>query len=374
MSLLAKAKKFWSGAYGRGAEELPRQLILFATSTCNQRCAHCFYADSLNKKDDLTNDEIRGISNELGQIDTVLFSGGEPFLKRDLAVVAQMFYEKNGTRKFSIPTNATKGDWVVEGLTDMRRRCPDAIVDIYFSFDGMAETHNRIRDFPNAFELSMNNCRRILDHFREDDRFRFEVASTVMDRNVDELKALTEHVNKRFDERLGVAFSFLRGEPKDKTLRLPPPRELYELHRNTSSRYARGGFLANVILKAMLEVKITIIKKQRQIFQCVGGDLIGVIYANGDVSSCEILPPIGNVKRDGGFRAVWTSPAAQEQKRSIKQRECSCTHECFITPSLLYNRAGPLLLAYYYLRAQAKALYYRMSGPRPNARYMPPPA
>ena len=59
----------------------PPFLILFINSICNQKCEHCFYWRNLNRKDDLTTEEIFALSRSLGRIENLNLSGGEPFLR-----------------------------------------------------------------------------------------------------------------------------------------------------------------------------------------------------------------------------------------------------------------------------------------------------
>ena len=46
-------------------ESTPPFLILFINSICNLKCEHCFYWENLNKRDDLTFDEIARLLPEL---------------------------------------------------------------------------------------------------------------------------------------------------------------------------------------------------------------------------------------------------------------------------------------------------------------------
>ena len=59
----------------------PTFLILFINSICNMKCEHCFYWTSLNKRDDLSEEELFALSRSLGPIENLNLSGGEPFLR-----------------------------------------------------------------------------------------------------------------------------------------------------------------------------------------------------------------------------------------------------------------------------------------------------
>jgi hypothetical protein len=61
---LARHARLTSYAYRDAAS--PPFLVLFINSICNMKCEHCFYWTSLNKKDDLTRDELFALSNSLG--------------------------------------------------------------------------------------------------------------------------------------------------------------------------------------------------------------------------------------------------------------------------------------------------------------------
>src|SRR5438128_2735573 len=74
----------------------PPFLIVFINSICNLTCEHCFYWSSLNKKDDLTFEEFDRLTAELGRIENLNLSGGEPFLRPDFAEIVDLFITRNG--------------------------------------------------------------------------------------------------------------------------------------------------------------------------------------------------------------------------------------------------------------------------------------
>ena len=350
MNLLRKARKFYRLSRRTDDGGLPRILILYVTSSCNQSCTHCFYADNLNQKTDLKFDEIEKISRDLGQVDNILVGGGEPFTRTELPDILRLFYENNGTRTFSIPTNGTLLGRMIPTIEAIMRNCPEARVNVNFSFDGLEETHNEIRQFHDGFERSMKNCEKILAHFHGEDRLHFSVTSTIMDKNVDEMIDLSDYIEKRFSGDLPIMYGFLRGEPKDKALSLPPVKDLRKVHKNAVKQRKAASLLDKVIYNALFELKIATLKKQTQVVPCRAGELMGVIYADGTVSSCEILDTIGSVRDYDSLGDLWKSENARKQRQSIRNKECVCTHECFMGPSLTYHGKAWFTLPYYYLR------------------------
>jgi hypothetical protein len=103
--------------------------------------------------------------------------------------------------------------------------------------------------------------------------------------------------------------------------------------------------------------KIRTAERRRQIIPCQAGKLTGVVYSNGDVSVCETHAPIGNL-RQRSFPEIWNSPEALELRRSIAAKECHCTNEVFLWPSITYQPAQ-------LLKVMAHAKPWRMPDPLP---------
>jgi len=88
-----------------------------------------------------------------------------------------------------------------------------------------------------------------------------------------------------------------------------------------------------------------------------------VIYANGDVGLCEIHKPVGNL-REKSFPEIWNSEAAKVQRKSIANKECHCTTEVFMWPSIVF---GPVSLA----KAMVGAKVWKTPVPLPQKQHMP---
>jgi hypothetical protein len=83
-------------------------------------------------------------------------------------------------------------------------------------------------------------------------------------------------------------------------------------------------------------VKVKTIEGGAQFVPCKAGVLSGVIYANGDVSVCETHAPLGNL-REKRFFEIWDSPEAKALRAQIKAKECYCTNEVFMWPSIVFQ-------------------------------------
>ena len=112
-------------------------------------------------------------------------------------------------------------------------------------------------------------------------------------------------------------------------------QKLYEHVRRLWAPRERRRFGA--VVEPMLQwAKIRTLQEEKQVISCRAGVIAGVVYANGDVSVCELHEPIGNL-RQATFREIWTSPKAVELRRSIANAECWCTTEVFLWPSIVFQ-------------------------------------
>ena len=128
-------------------------LILYVTSRCNLRCNMCFYADSLNAQsgDGLTLDELTKVSQSLPTLMQLTLTGGEPFLRADLAEVIEAFYGNSGVRSFTIPTNGAYVEAMEQVLERTLSSCPAATIKLGLSLDGPEDLHNEIRGSKRSY-------------------------------------------------------------------------------------------------------------------------------------------------------------------------------------------------------------------------------
>lgn len=152
--------------YGRQSDKLPSHLLQFSadkrpvvvwnvTRRCNLKCIHC-YAHAKDKafKNELSTDEGKALLDDLAQFGApvILFSGGEPFIRKDLPELARYAVER-GMRAV-VSTNGTL-------ITPERARIFKEIGLSYvgISLDGMEEVNDRFRGVKGAFQAALKGIR-----------------------------------------------------------------------------------------------------------------------------------------------------------------------------------------------------------------------
>jgi MoaA/NifB/PqqE/SkfB family radical SAM enzyme len=315
----------------------PPFLVLFINSICNMKCEHCFYWTSLNKKDDLSKDELFELSRSLGRIENLNLSGGEPFLRPEFGEICRQFIRQNGVRQIYVPTNGYFTDRTIQQISETLKEADLELFVVELSLDGMPTFHDRFRVARDSFRKAMETYDALVGLQTRDPRLRIHCISTATDVNMQEIKRLTTYLFDRCPRMDHHNLAIIRGDRKNKSLQGPMLQEytdLYEYISRLWSRRETGRYGA--IVEPMLQwAKVETIKQERQVVPCRAGQLSAVVYANGDVGVCEIHQPLGNL-RQKPFWEIWRSAEAQALRRCVANNECHCTTEVFLWPSFTY--------------------------------------
>ncbi len=316
----------------------PPFLILFINSLCNMKCEHCFYWQQLNQKTDLTFDEIVALSNELGRIEHLNLSGGEPFLRKEFAEVCRQFIRQNGVKEIYTPTNGYFTGRTIDALRDVLKEPSLDTIGVEISLDGMPKFHDEFRKTRYSFHRAMETYDALAELQQEDPRLQIYSISTATEENMGEIKQLTTYLYDRCPKMSHHHLALIRGDRKNPTLRGPAMDEYKSLYNYMRRLWAqREEDRKGSIVEPMLQwVKCRSAELEEQVVPCRAGVLSAVIHANGDVGVCEQRPPIGNL-RQNTFREIWHAHKTNEIRKSIKAKECYCTNEIFMWPSIVFQ-------------------------------------
>jgi MoaA/NifB/PqqE/SkfB family radical SAM enzyme len=324
--------------YSWGDPPTPPFLILFINSICNQTCEHCFYWRNLNRRDDLTVEELWNLSKDLGRIENLNLSGGEPFLRKEFGEICRFFIRNNGVRQIYVPTNGSFAERTVRALEEVFKEPSLDLFAVELSLDGMAEFHNAFRGMRDAFERAMATYDALAELQRREPRLRIHSISTVTDTNVDEIRRLTAYLYERCPAMDHHNLAIIRGDRKNPSLQGPALeeyRKLYEYMRRLWAPRETGRY-GSIVDPMLQTAKTQTAEQRRQVVPCRAGVLSAVVYSNGDVSVCETHPPVGNI-RQKPFSEIWRSEEVRQLRRSIAAKQCYCTNEVFLWPSIVYQ-------------------------------------
>jgi 12,18-didecarboxysiroheme deacetylase len=152
--------------YNRESGKLPSELLQFAadkkpvvvwncTQRCNLKCVHCYaQSEDRNYPGEMSTEEGKAMIDDLAAYGApvLLFSGGEPTIRKDLLEL--MHYAKSKGMRVVISTNGT--------LITPEKAKEFAEVGLSYvgvSLDGGRETHDAFRGIPGSFDKAIAGIR-----------------------------------------------------------------------------------------------------------------------------------------------------------------------------------------------------------------------
>jgi MoaA/NifB/PqqE/SkfB family radical SAM enzyme len=302
------------------------------------KCEHCFYWRNLNKKDDLTVEEIFKLSHSLGHIENLNLSGGEPFLRSEFSEICRQFIRHNRVRQIYVPTNGYFTEETVKQVAETLREQELELFAVELSLDGMPEFHNKLRRTSGSFEKAMKTYDALEELQERDPRLRIHAVSTATHLNLDEIKYLSTFLFDRCPKMDHHNLALIRGDRKNPSLLYPNLQEYQNLYEYIRCLWApREKSRYGSVVEPMLQwAKLQTLTEKRQVIPCLAGRLSAVVYANGDVSFCELHKPLGNLRKNS-FWDIWNSEEAKKLHETIIKKNCHCTTEVFLWPSIVYQ-------------------------------------
>jgi|HigsolmetaAR201D_1030396.scaffolds.fasta_scaffold05572_6 Predicted Fe-S oxidoreductases len=329
-------------------------LFLFVTSRCNSLCRTCFYFDKLNSRDDLTYDQIRRLSETAPPFEKLWISGGEPFLRNELAEIISLFAANNRIRTVNLPTNGLLPNRIFRTVDQILELCPDISIDLNFSLDGLANTHDAIRGVPNNFTRTLATIEAAEKRYQGVRRLRRNVLTVITRENYHELVRLGMFLLRQGSID-GHYFEVVRGEAPDPSLKNLTAEDLRELHNRLMPFhriYAKKLFahlpkavrsIAEIYYLGNLRFHFDLHERclespRRWPMPCTAGQTSLVIDHNGAFRACEMRGITGRLSDfDFDVSAALKSREMRAEVEAIAEANCWCTHSCFIQDSSKFS-------------------------------------
>jgi MoaA/NifB/PqqE/SkfB family radical SAM enzyme len=324
-SLLYRFYKF------SGCAPDPEVLSLEITQRCVARCIMCnIWKTPQDAPECSLSDWTKLLSSPVcKKIKELDITGGEPFLREDLAALVKNIcsLKTNHLRELksvAITTNGFLTGKILSVLEEIAPQAKEKGFDlvIVFAMDAAGPLHERIRNVKNGWkklEASIDGAKRIRERYGN---LIIGLKTTILPANINELDAITEYAeknglftiispciitNNRYnntDLKTELAFS---KEDIDKMIRFyESPDFMWSYHR---------------------EVLLNFLRNHQASKPCSAGFNYYFVRSTGDVFPCPLIKhSLGNYKK-ASMRSILSSRAARDFRRKIGSfAECrSCT-------------------------------------------------
>jgi 12,18-didecarboxysiroheme deacetylase len=337
--------------YGRRSQDLPSHLLQFShdkkpvvvwnvTRRCNLKCVHCYSgSEDRDYEDEMSFEEGKALIDDLAEFGSpvILFSGGEPLIRRDILDLIRYAAEKG--RRAVLSTNGTL---ITEILATRLKELGLSYVGI--SLDGLETVHDSFRGVQGTFARVMRaigNCKAA--------GLKVGLRFTINKRNYQEIDGVFDLVEKEDIPRICFYHLVYAGRGTqlvDEDLSHEQTRDVVDLILDRTKRLHDNGMPVEVLtVDNHADGPYTYLRLRRedparaeQVLELLkmnegnnSGRGIGCVSWDGSVYADQFWRhhSFGNV-RETPFSTIWTNPQDEfllklkEKKKHVKGRCARC--------------------------------------------------
>ncbi len=324
---------------------MPIILTYSVTAACQSKCKTCnigikWLEDPSRSHTDLKLEEVERIFANIGPVYLFNISGGEPFLRKDIAEIVRLACRHLRPRIIHIPPNAL----MPRKIRERAKQCLEIIqthdsgiqFSIKPSIDGVNEIHDEVRGVKGNFERLKHTISLLKELEKEYPNFHLELGTVISNFNQEHLSEIEDFVH-------GLGVQSYRNEIAEQRAEffnigedITPDAETYaRLIEGFSAKIRENmkkkRWLARLTESMRLvyyELVVRILRENRQVIPCLGGISNVHINHDGEVWPCCVLgydKPMGSLKEfDYDFRRLWRSRQAADVRKYIKEGNCAC--------------------------------------------------
>jgi len=317
---------------------MPLVLTFSVTNRCNSKCKTCnIWKKPTQSFDELNLNEIENVFKSIGKLYFLNISGGEPFLRNDIAKIIQLSQRYLAPNIVHIPSNGLLTELIEKRVREILNVLSDkTFFTIKLSLDGVGDAHDEIRGIKGNFLKVMDTYNR-LDKLRQEfPNFHLGFNTITSKFNLDNLNEIIDYARSLKPDSYVTEVAENRSELFNLSDDITPDAETYKRliasfrestqenlrSRRSISKYTEASRLV------YYDYVVEILKEKRQVLPCYAGLSNAHLNPFGNVWPCCILAydqNMGNVRDfDCDFNKLWNSDKAKSVRKYIKNGNCYC--------------------------------------------------
>jgi MoaA/NifB/PqqE/SkfB family radical SAM enzyme len=326
---------------------VPLSLVHFVTNRCNARCSHCFidFKAGSDIAGELTIEEISSMTSSMGKgLYNVNLTGGEPFIRKDMPDIVELYAAETSAQSIVITTNGWFAD-EIKRCAEQYRHCSSSCgITFSISLDDVRERHDVNRGLSGLYDRAMESYRFLSS--LPDPRISATIALTVTPANASRIEAIYSALRAA-----GVTSIFpvlfreegVQPDVTDRAALCQAYGRLADLIDRSREPFKHGRSVAEAVHRAKNRIVRRVLGNAEQAGRfhvpCTAGSLFATIMADGSVTPCELLASrtkLGNLRENGmDFSGIWNSARAEQARHTIRKGRCHCTFECAWTVNVV---------------------------------------
>jgi MoaA/NifB/PqqE/SkfB family radical SAM enzyme len=335
---------------------LPIKLTIGLTYKCQSRCNSCdiwklYHVNPEKSADELPAEAyFRLFDTVCKDVLWLEFTGGEPFLRKDISQIVSYAINNTQIMAAGITTNGLKTDKIVENVRRILKASNGKQLIIGVSLDGDKEMYKKVRGV-DGFALASKTFFELKKLQSSFVNLRPHIAYTINHINSGSFQDCYNSVLKKMGIRIEdmsftiehpFGFYFQNGKHPHLAKGQYQKNALSDIDAVVALRSRTGKTFSNpasLFYEYYLQNISTYFEKpSQQLIPCKACDFSAYVDPLGRVYPCTMWNrTIGNIK-DTSFSRIWGSQIKQETKRMIRHGNCpNCWTPCEAQPSWLMN-------------------------------------
>jgi len=367
-----------------GLIKSPQPLFLnfSITNKCQSQCTMCniwkLYQEFPEKeKTELNIQEIEKVFKTMDPIFQLSICGGEPFLRDDIDEICRLASKYVKPKIIHMPTNCLAPDKIERLTKSILQKIPKNVhLTIKMSLDGIGKKHDEIRGVKGNFDKVVQVHDILVNLRKQYPNLYVDAGVTVSMKNLDDLKEITEYVEKNFkldnflheiaDTRaelfnVDVADEKLKFGNVMKDLKVTPTGDDYRKVVNILLEDVKKKFNSRRKLSKLIQSfrivyykrAAKVMTKKRRYVDCYAGISNAHLNPWGGLWLCNVQAfkkEMGNVRDfNYNYTKLWNSVQANKMRRFVKSNQCYCplVGQAFLDTIMNPKEVSKVL--YYYL-------------------------
>lgn len=331
IELLPKLPLYWAFRHFGWPKVKPFSVVVSVSFRCNSKCRTCDVWRKPN--DDMTVEEWDKVFQNLGTAPFyITFTGGEPFLRKDLDELVISAYRHCRPEVITIPTNGMLTERVLAMTERMCRECPQSSIGINLSLDGIGDEHDDIRGVEGNWALSMETWQRLKELQTQHKNLVLTVHTVISRFNAHRFREIQAGLQFLEPDSYITEVAEERVELDTMGWGITPRPDDYDEIADFLSQQARQAPAQGIakftqaFRAQYYQLAKRVLHERDQVIPCYAGWASAHIAPNGDLWSCCIrAEPVGNLREhDYDISPIWRSAAMEALRGSIKRKECAC--------------------------------------------------
>ncbi|HAT03350.1 MAG TPA: hypothetical protein DCS29_01045 [Candidatus Magasanikbacteria bacterium] len=291
--------------------QLPIDCVLGITYNCNARCVMCDIW-KIKEFPELPVEEYKKLPPTLRDIN---ISGGEPFLRKDIADIIATAQKAAPKARMVISTNGFMPAFIEKQMKDVLKVKPD--IGVAVSVDGYGDMHEKIRRIPQAWDKVTETIERLQKLGMKNLRMAF----TILPQNIQDFGRVYDETQKRgiqfthaFAQTSEHYFGGANNDDNKPDLNELKKQYLHIINSELSSWHPKKwvrAFFSHGLYKFSIEKKQVLNNDPGTKFFYL--DPRGVVYP-----SVVHNYPMGNIQNYGTWDDLWYGPRADDAREKVR--------------------------------------------------------